>query len=141
MFLQYTFELFFVLENKLIGYAYDTTLIAIFPSPGDRVTVADTLSSDFVKVSEWCDLWRMKMIANKTKTMIVSRSRIMLPQSPSLTIGGTVLKESDDLAILGVIFDTKMTLASLGKDAMIDFFLGRCFQGYVLPVSEYCSAV
>ena len=39
---------------------------------------------------------------SKTKTMIVFRSRTMHPQSPALTIGGTVLKESEDLAILGV---------------------------------------
>ena len=46
---------------------------------------------------------------SKTKTMIVSRSRTMYPQSPSLSIGGTVLKESDDLVMLGVIFDSKLT--------------------------------
>ena len=33
----------------------------------------------------------------------------MYPQSPALTIGGTVLKESDDLVIFGVTFDSKMT--------------------------------
>ena len=33
----------------------------------------------------------------------------MHPQSPALTIGGIVLKDSDDLAILGVTFDSKMT--------------------------------
>ena len=34
----------------------------------------------------------------------------MHPQSPPLTFfGGTVLKESDDLVILGVTFDSKMT--------------------------------
>ena len=33
----------------------------------------------------------------------------MHPQSPSLTSGGTVLKESDDLVVLGVTFDFKMT--------------------------------
>ena len=33
----------------------------------------------------------------------------MHPLSPPLTIGGTVLKESDDLVILGVTFDSKMT--------------------------------
>ena len=33
----------------------------------------------------------------------------MHPQAPPLTIGGTVLKESDDLVILGVTFDSKMT--------------------------------
>ena len=51
----------------------------------------------------------MKLNASKTKTIIVSRSRTMHPQSSSLTIGGTVLKESDDLVILGVTFDSKMT--------------------------------
>ena len=51
----------------------------------------------------------MKLDASKTKTMIVSRSRAMHPQSPALTIFGSVLKESDDLVILGVTFDSKMT--------------------------------
>ena len=51
----------------------------------------------------------MKLNDSKTKTMIVSRSRTMHPQSPPLTIGGTVLKESDDIFILGVTFDSKMT--------------------------------
>ena len=54
-------------------------------------------------------LWGMKLNVSKTKTMIVSRSRTMHSQSPALTIGGTVLKESDDLVILGVTFDSKMT--------------------------------
>ena len=42
--------------------------------------------------------------------MIVTRSRTMRLQSPTITIGGTVLKEADDLVILGVTFDSKMTL-------------------------------
>ena len=49
------------------------------------------------------------MNASKSKSMIVSRSRTMHPQSPSLTIGGTVLKEFVDLDILGVKFESKMT--------------------------------
>ena len=59
--------------------------------------------------SVWCDLWGMKLNASKTKTMIVSRSRTMHHQSPPLTIGRTVLKESDDLIILEVTFDSTMT--------------------------------
>ena len=109
LFLLYTSDLFSILENKLIGYADDSTLTAVVPSPGVRVTVAESLSRDLVKVSEWCDLWGMKLNASKTKTMIFSRSRTMHPQSPALTIGGTVLKESDDHVILGVTFDSKMT--------------------------------
>ena len=41
--------------------------------------------------------------------MIVTRSRTVHRQSPPLTIGETVLKESDDLVILGVKFYSKMT--------------------------------
>ena len=91
--------------------------------------------------------------------MIVSRSRTMHLQSPPLTIGGTVLKESDGLVILGVAFDSKMTfekhlrsvsraasqrLGSLRKSWRVFHdrsLLGRCFLGFVLPVLEYCSAV
>ena len=79
----YTSELFSVLENRLIGYADDSTLIAVVPSPGLRVAVAESLSRDLVKVSEWCDLRMMKLNASKTKIMIVSRSRTMHSQSPA----------------------------------------------------------
>ena len=79
------------------------------PSPAVRVTVAEYLSRDLVKVSEWCDLWAMKSNESWTKTMIVSRLSTVHPQSQSLSIGGIVLKACDDLAILGVTFDSKMT--------------------------------
>ena len=83
----------------------------------------------------------------------------MHPQSLPLTIGGTVLKESDNLFILGVTFDSKMTvekqlrmvsraasqrLGILRKSCRVFHdrsHLGRCFQGFVLSVLEYCSAV
>ena len=35
LFLLYTSEHFSILENKLIGYADDSTLIAVVPSPGE----------------------------------------------------------------------------------------------------------
>ena len=79
LFLLYTSELFSILENKLVGYADDSTLLDVVPSPGVRVRAAESLSRDLVKVSEWCDLWGMKMNTGKTKTMIVSRSRTMHP--------------------------------------------------------------
>ena len=84
-------------------------MIVILSSPGVRVTVAESLSRDLVKGSEWCDFWGMKLNASKTKPMIVSRSRTMHPQSPTLAIGGTVLKESGDIVILGVTSDSTMT--------------------------------
>ena len=81
----------------------------IVPSQGVEVAVAESLIRDLGRVSEWCDLWEMKLNASKTKTMIASRSRTMYSQSPPLAIGGTVLKESEDLVILGVLFDFRMT--------------------------------
>ena len=107
LFLLYTSELFSILENKLIGYADDYTLMAVVLSPGVRVTIAESLIRDLGRVSEWCRLWGMKLDASKTKTMIVSRSRTMHPQSHPLIIGGTVLKESNDLVIFGVTFDSR----------------------------------
>ena len=46
-------------------------LMAVVPSPGVRVAVAESLTLDLGRVSEWCDLWAMKLNASKTKTMIV----------------------------------------------------------------------
>ena len=83
----------------------------------------------------------------------------MHPQSPPLTIDGTVLKESHDLDILGVTFDCKLTfekhlrsvsraashtLGILRKSRRVfhdKLFIRRCFWGFVLLVLEYCSAV
>ena len=87
LFLLNTSELFSILENKLIGYADDSTLMAVVPSPVVRVKLAESLIRDLGRVSEWCDLCGMKLNASKTKTMIVSRSCTMHPQSPPLTIG------------------------------------------------------
>ena len=55
-------------------------LMAVVPSPGVRVAVAESLIRDLGRVSEWCDFWGMKLNATKTKTMIVSRSRTVHPQ-------------------------------------------------------------
>ena len=73
--------------------------MAVVPLPGVRVALAESLIRDYGIFSEWCDLWGMKLNASKTKTMILSRSRTMHPQSPPLTI-----------VLLGVTFASKMTL-------------------------------
>ena len=82
----------------------------------------------------------------------------MNPQSPPLTIGGTVLKESDDLVILGMTFDSKTTfekhlrLVSRAASQRLDILRKslRVFHdrsswemlsGFVLRVLVYCSTV
>ena len=128
------------------------------PSSGVRVVVAESLNRDLSRVSEWCNLWEMKLNESTTKTMIVSRSHTMHPQSPPSTVGGTVLKESVELDILGVTFDSRLTfenhLLSVSRAASQRhgflrkswqvfhdrLLLERCFRGFVLPILEYCSA-
>ena len=74
-------------------------------------------------------------------------------------LGKTVLKKSDDFVILGVTFDSKMTfmqhlhlvsreasqrLGIVRKSWRVIYdrwLLERCFQCFVLPILEYCSAV
>ena len=134
------------------------------PISGDEcvwVTVAESLSRDLAKVCDWCDLFRMKLNASKIKTMIVSRTRTIHLQSPALTIGGAVLKESAMTLLywewhliprwlLRSIFarfpeqllNGSVSWGSHGKYSMMDWILGdRYFRGFVLPVLEYCSAV
>ena len=59
-------------------------------------------------VREWSDLWGMKLNESKIKTMRVSGSHTIHTQSHALTIGGIVLKESDDFDILGATFNSKV---------------------------------
>ena len=56
LFLLYTSELFSILENKLIGYADDSTLMVVVPFTCIRVTVAESMISELGRVSEWCDI-------------------------------------------------------------------------------------
>ena len=83
----------------------------------------------------------------------------MHPQSTPLTIGGNVLKESDDLVIVGVTFNSKVIfekhhrsvsrtasqrLGILRKSWPVfcdRLLLERCFRCFVLTVLDYCSAV
>ena len=67
--------------------------MAVVPSPDIRVAVS--LICDLGSVSEWCDLWVMKLNVCKTKTMSLKVSHNASP----LTIGETVLRESDDLVV------------------------------------------
>ena len=55
LFLLYTSELFSILENKLIGYADDSTLMAVVPSAGVRLAV-------FLKVGGTVPLWALERI-------------------------------------------------------------------------------
>ena len=57
LFLLYTAVLFSIVENKLYGYADDSTRAAVVPSSGESVAVSGTTNRDLNRVSVWCNLW------------------------------------------------------------------------------------
>ena len=81
-FLLCTSELFSILEYKQIIYADDSTFMAVLPSTGFRVTKAESWIHDLSRVSEWCDLWGMKLNASKTKTMSLQVTHNASPVIP-----------------------------------------------------------
>ena len=96
----------------------------------------------------WRDLRGMKLNASKTKTMLVCRSCIMYPHSPALTIKWrTVLKESDELVILGVTFDSKMTFekhlrsVSRAVSQRLGIFRKSWQVFHLVLSSQFCSTV
>ena len=78
------------------------------PSPaGVRVVVAESLNRDLGKVSEFCDLWGMKLNERrKTGTMIFSRSRTMHPHAvTAINYWRNYAEGSDDLDKFGLTFN------------------------------------
>ena len=91
--------------------------------------------------------------------MIVSRSRTHFPEHPNLFINATLINRVDQLKLLGVTLDSKLTFEShlrdmsrsisqklgiLRKSRKIyedDNILRRCFFSFTLPHFEYCSAI
>ena len=154
-----THNMWFGLENMLVSYADDATLLARTPSPNMRSDITESLNRDLSKISTWCNLWGMRLNPYKTQSMIVSRSRTVFPPHPNLSVGSTSLNSCDSFQILGVMFDSKFTferhkcsisssvtqkIGLLTKSFRIfgdqDVLL-RCINSFILPCLEYCSPV
>ena len=103
MFLIYTADLGNELENKLVQYADDSTLLCTIRSPADRIAASDSLCRDLRKIQLWCQRWGMKLNGKKTKSLIVSRSRTVDPLHIPISISGIVVDNSEHLTLLGVI--------------------------------------
>ena len=51
LFILYTYDMWFGLENMLVSYADDATLLARIPSPNMRSEVTESLNRDLSKIS------------------------------------------------------------------------------------------
>ena len=97
---------------------------------------------------------------NKTKALVVSRSRtVNPPHGGDLVLSGVTICACPNLDIIGVNFDSKLTfeyhvrgivsrvsqrfgILRLVKRIFVDTsVLLRCYFGFVLPLLEYCSPI
>ena len=99
------------------------------------------------------------MNPNKTKALVVSRSRTVSPPHDDLVLSGVSIRASPNLNILGVKFDSRLTfedcvrcifsrvsqrigILKLVKRIFVDTsLLVRCYFEFVLLILEYCSRV
>ena len=107
LFLLYMADLPRLLQNELVGYADDSTLLNMIPHPRDRSSVATSLNDDLAVISDWCSRWGMLVNLSKTRGMLISRT--VEPLFPDLVIDGSVVEMVSELKILGVILDSKLT--------------------------------
>ena len=161
LFLLYIADLPRLLQNELVSYADDSTLLCRIPHPRNRSSVAALLNDDLAVISDWCSRWGMLVNPSKTRGMLISRSRTVYPLFPDLLIDDSVVEMVSELKILGVILDSKLTFEKQVKAIIIAAsasmrvgilrktmsvfrdvaVVAKCFWAFILPVLEYCSPV
>ena len=119
LFILYTHDMWFGLENMLVSYADDATLLARIPSPNMRSDITESLNRDLGKISTWCNLWSMRLNPNKTQSMIVSRSRTVFPPHPDLLVGSTSINSVNFLRFLVL----RLTASLLLRGTFVPFLL------------------
>lgn len=159
LFSLYTSDLSADLNNVLVGYADDSTLVAHVPRPSLRADVVTSLNHDLELIAAWCNRWGMQVNPIKTKALIISRSRTIYPVFPGLVLNGVPVGIVPELKLLGIVLDSKLSfesqiraiaasassrigilrkVSSLYSDAEV---VTRSFWSYILPLLEYCSPV
>ena len=116
-------------------------------------------NDDLSMISDWCSRWGMLVNPNKTRGMLISRSREVEPLFLDLVIDCSVVEMVSELKILGVI-DSKLafekqvraiadsasrkvgilrkTIMSVFRDIAV---VAKRFWSFILPVLEYCFTV
>ena len=94
LFILYTSEMFELVENRLFADADDSTLLAVVSKPTDRPAVAASLNRDLARIQERCKHWCLILNPNKTKALVVSRSRTVSPPHGDLVLSVVSIRVS-----------------------------------------------
>ena len=88
LFILNTSKMFKLVENRSFAYADDSTLVAVVRKPADRPAIPASLNRELARSQEWCNHWCMILNSNKTKDLVVSRSRTVNPPHGDLALSG-----------------------------------------------------
>ena len=58
-----------LLENKVVGFINDSTLIAVIRNAEDKPRVEASINRDLKVIHRWCADWNMKLNLVKTKSL------------------------------------------------------------------------
>ena len=86
-----------------------THVFHLIPCPNNREAVVRLLNEYLRRIDDWSDCWNRKFNPSKSKTIVVSTSRIQQPFHPPLKVSGVLVKEEWSIEVLGVTLDTKLT--------------------------------
>ena len=139
-------------------YADDTTFYVIGSDIND---INDKLIADMCAISKWCEVNKMVMNTNKTKTMLLGShqrlSKFKESSTLSVEVNGCLLENAESEKLLGVYIDPTLSWNShinyvyplvssrIALLRRIKPFIDRetCilyYTGYILPMLDYCSA-
>ncbi|XP_060775509.1 uncharacterized protein LOC132885169 [Neoarius graeffei] len=96
-----------VCENEMYTYPDDLTLYGHIRSPADKAKVEASLNQDLQQIAIWGDQWKTTFEPSKCKFVILSRKRT--PSALDLHFNGHQLTMANELDILGVTIDKKLS--------------------------------
>ena len=110
LFILYSSKMFELVENRLFNYSDDSTQLAVVCKPGNRPAASGSLNRDLARIQEWCNDWGMIQNPNKTKDLLVIRSRTVSPPHGDLVLSVVFIRGSPNLNSLGMKLDSKLSL-------------------------------
>ena len=87
-----------------MGYADDTTIYAVIPTPLSLPQVMELRNQDLAAIVFLCLKWYMRLNSKKTKSILLNRSRTYAPYHGGLTLGDAELQEVKSLRIYCELF-------------------------------------
>ena len=109
-------------QNSLSQFADDTAQWAF----GLEVSfAAKRLQQDLLNLAMWYAKWRIKLNPEKSKVIILSRSKLVRKTEPNLKLYGDTLRVNPQMKFLGISFDSQLTFQKHFED-----ILDRCSTRY-----------